>query len=154
MLNRRSRVRGIGLLEIMLSLAIIALIIIMATRYFSVAQQQQKITQTMNMVTTLLQVARTYGAGVSSFPCDYMTSTLENAELISKGYGTTRPGPWGTVQLKGRASPNSELCGNIQVEIVGVPKEAFTIISENIMNNQGPGPGLVESVCGSGGVGC
>jgi hypothetical protein len=156
MLNKRSRVRGIGLLEIMLSLAIIALIIVMAARYFSVAQQQQKITQTMTMITTLIQEGRTYGAGSAS-PCDTFNTRLNpmlaTAGLIPVGYGIEKPGPWGIVAIKGRAS-GGDLCQNFQIEIEGVPPAAFKIISDNIMNNQGSGSGLVDSVCGSGGVGC
>ncbi len=49
-LARKRQQRGIGLLELMLSLAIIAILLVMATRYFLVASSNEKINSTISTI--------------------------------------------------------------------------------------------------------
>ncbi len=55
MLKRKNKA-GIGLLELMLALAVIALLLIMATRYFTLVDRSRKITSTIDTV-ELMQAA-------------------------------------------------------------------------------------------------
>lgn len=49
-IHKRKQQRGIGLLELMLSLAIIAILLVMATRYFLVASMNEKINTTISTI--------------------------------------------------------------------------------------------------------
>lgn len=50
MLKQLKRQRGIGLLELMLSLSIIAILLVMATRYFMAANESQKLNNAISQV--------------------------------------------------------------------------------------------------------
>jgi type II secretory pathway pseudopilin PulG len=55
--THRVKEKGIGLLELMLALAIIAILIVMATRYFSKASENQKINLTLQELTEIKNAA-------------------------------------------------------------------------------------------------
>jgi type II secretory pathway pseudopilin PulG len=57
LLTMRNDEKGIGLLELMLALAIIAILIVMATRYFSKASDNQKINLALQEVTEIENAA-------------------------------------------------------------------------------------------------
>ena len=59
-----SKLKGIGLLELMLSLAIIAILLVMATRYFGIATKSQRIDDSIQLVSEI-------ESGINS----YITST-------------------------------------------------------------------------------
>lgn len=73
--------KGIGLLELMLSLAIIAILLIMATRYYQSASDSQKISQAVDMFAALKGAAKNYYH--SQTPPTYATSV---AQLVAAGY--------------------------------------------------------------------
>lgn len=54
-LKKFSKQRGISLLEVMLSLAIIAIILVMATRYFFVANQNSKVNAAQVEISSVIQ---------------------------------------------------------------------------------------------------
>lgn len=62
--------KGIGLLELMLSLAIIAVILVMATRYFQSTSQNQKVNQATSDVQAILAAFTNFRAGNPSGECD------------------------------------------------------------------------------------
>jgi prepilin-type N-terminal cleavage/methylation domain-containing protein len=101
-----SRQKGVGLLELMLSLAIIALVMIMATRYFSVTQDQQKVTQTLQMVSNALQAVHTWGGDSTQYTAPKaLLGVLVDAQLLPAAYKGNL-NPWGgEFDLKGKASP-------------------------------------------------
>ena len=59
-LRRQQRQRGIGLLELMLSLAIIAILLIMATRYYQSASLQNKINACVDMFAGVQGAVQSY----------------------------------------------------------------------------------------------
>ena len=59
---KRSGQRGISLLEVMLSLSIIAIILVMATRYFRTANQSQQITNAVSMISGIVTAETQYAA--------------------------------------------------------------------------------------------
>lgn len=73
--------RGIGLLELMLSLAIIAILLIMATRYYQTASSNNSINSAVDMTNAVRGAVR-----------NFMTSNLNTskfptiADLVSGGY--------------------------------------------------------------------
>jgi type II secretory pathway pseudopilin PulG len=92
--------RGIGLLELMLSLSIIAILLVMATRYFLQANEQQKINNAISQFNGIAGAEACYFQ--SSSPPKYVTdfSTLISANCLPAGIGgSTGEGigvnPWG-----------------------------------------------------------
>jgi type II secretory pathway pseudopilin PulG len=114
MFKRHSR--GIGLLELMLSTAIIALVIIMATRYFSVTREQQKITQTLQASATVLQAVHTWGQNPQDYTNPFqLLGVLVNAQLLPPSYARGS-GHGYFHDLKGKATPYL-----LELWITGVP---------------------------------
>lgn len=86
MLQQLTNVRrqtGISLLELMLSLAIIAVILTMATRFYTQANQNQKINDGISMVTGLIGGANSW---MMSTPNINITKL---SDLIKSGYVPT-----------------------------------------------------------------
>lgn len=71
--------KGIGLLELMLSLAIIAILLIMATRYYQSASTNQKINQAVDMFAAVKSGVRNYYLSTKTFPTGVQT-------LVQSGY--------------------------------------------------------------------
>jgi type II secretory pathway pseudopilin PulG len=94
--------KGIGLLELMLSLAIIAILLIMATRYYQSASNSQRVSQALDMFSAIKGAVKTYYT--SSSP-NALPQTI--GDLVSGGYlptsyqdagasTTSHISPWGT----------------------------------------------------------
>lgn len=90
--------RGISVLEVMLSLAIIAVILVMATRYYKTAQQSQQVKNALNMVGGIVDAEVDYAAANSNA----YNGSIE--DLSTKGYlppgiggtgATAGNDPWG-----------------------------------------------------------
>lgn len=77
---KRNKQRGISLLEVMLSLSIIAIILVMATRYFFTAAESQRVNQAKAEVTSVLAAATTYGHNKGNF------GSISTSQLVTDGY--------------------------------------------------------------------
>lgn len=105
-INRKKpqgKIKAIGLLELMLSLAIIAVLLIMATRYYSSASSSQKIQAGVDQVNAVKSAMQNYAnAGMNS---EYTSATI--GSLVQAGYlpsnflssasASTAISPWGGV---------------------------------------------------------
>ncbi|MAZ39533.1 MAG: hypothetical protein CMF49_05375 [Legionellales bacterium] len=97
----RKKNAGIGLLELMLSLAIIAVLLIMATRYYSSASDAQKIQASVDMINAVRAAVGNYvaGEGVPSSPPSI--TTLVASGYLPESFGSTSTAvetsnPWGS----------------------------------------------------------
>ncbi len=61
-MNLKLKQIGIGLLELMLSLAIIAILLVMATRYYQVASFSEKVNQDINLIGNIEAAANRWKA--------------------------------------------------------------------------------------------
>ncbi|MGB6976496.1 MAG: prepilin-type N-terminal cleavage/methylation domain-containing protein [Gammaproteobacteria bacterium] len=94
------REKGIGLLELMLALAIIAILIVMATRYFSKASDTQKLTVVQQEVAEIKHAAyltQQAGTPVNEWKDiqDQLTPTLQksnSAPYIGSTYSVDKTG--------------------------------------------------------------
>ena len=101
---------GISLLEVMLSLAIIAIILVMATRYFTIAMRSEKTNEAVKVLQTMMKASddwlwtyKTYKKTANN--PDVSTAALINLGLVPKNYSAVDANPWGgTIDVK----PNSE----------------------------------------------
>lgn len=96
--------RGIGLLELMLSLAIIAILLILATRYYQSTSQSQKVNQAAGDIQALIAAVANVRAGN---PNGNVTDTDITAFIPpSWGGSMSNANPWGgayTVNSPGTA---------------------------------------------------
>ncbi len=84
------RQSGISLLEVLLSLSIIAIILIMATRYFFVASNNDKMNTTVSQVGALIAAAHIWKGANSNYSVDGTSINLN--ELSDAGQLTNFPG--------------------------------------------------------------
>ncbi len=92
-LNSRKKQTGIGLLELMLSLAIIAVLIIMATRYYQSTRQSQLVSEGVGQVNAIVAAVGNWRVGVSGYTASGSGGSLSYSTLFKQGY---LPQVWGT----------------------------------------------------------
>jgi type II secretory pathway pseudopilin PulG len=109
-MKSRNKSRGIGLLELMLSLSIIAVLLVMATRYFMVANEEQKINNAISQIHGIAGGAANYAI---SFPgyAGVAISSLVNGNFIPASFGGSDgagagANPWNGGLSVGAASVN------------------------------------------------
>lgn len=98
----RQHQEGISLLEVLLSLSIIAIILIMATRYFFVASDNDRVNSTREEVGALIAAIHSWKGQNPQYSADLSISTLwtqgflaNSKNLVTSG-GTARLfDPWG-----------------------------------------------------------
>jgi type II secretory pathway pseudopilin PulG len=95
-LNNKYRQRGIGLLELMLSLAIISLLLIMATRYYASASRSQQVTSALSSMHALGAAIHSYQAQTGGTP-PVTLDLLYDRRLIPVEFKNPTGGanPWG-----------------------------------------------------------
>ena len=93
---------GIGLLELMLSLAIIAILLIMATRYYGAASRSEKVNAGVALVQSIAAAAASYKQNTNYE--DISVAEIAQSGLIPKAYvNTAKDGintPWPQVIVK------------------------------------------------------
>lgn len=80
---KRFQQLGIGLLELMLSLAIIAILLIMATRYYQTTKQAQEVNDAVSLVNSVISAMTNYR---TDHPKDYKTASIDLDALTQDGY--------------------------------------------------------------------
>jgi Tfp pilus assembly protein PilE len=120
--------RGIGLLELMLSIAIIAILLIMATRYYQNATQGKNISNTISMVGGYIAAEVQY----ATLHTNGYTSDITQLNLPI-GFTSTPHDPWGgNVSLTGTTSTM------LVINMTGVPAAVCNnILLVMIQNNTG-----------------
>jgi hypothetical protein len=135
----RNNYNGIGLLELMLSLAIIASVLLMATRYFIQANAANKVTETTQIIGTLVNASFKWLEAEPNFE-NLDLDKLVDAKLLPEDWRNKKD-PWGRL-IKISHYAGSEDFQTIEVTILGAPKTACENISD-IMKKQGMSTGQV-----------
>lgn len=147
--------RGIGLLELMLSLAIIAILLIMATRYFTAANTNQQVNNAVDMFSGVRASVNSYytdnGAG-AAMP---NISTLVTSGYLPQSYGGsggsgTTANPWGG----SIATASASSAGHFTVSMAGVPSSACTMLNNRLTQtvNTSTSSGESVSACSGGSI--
>lgn len=100
MKNQMKKQFGISLLEVMLSLSIIAIILVMATRYFAITMQSEKTNEAVKILQTVVKASddwyytyKTYQKSANN--PDISIAALINLGMVPKNYVETTANPWG-----------------------------------------------------------
>lgn len=122
-INQKLKQQGIGLLELMLSLAIISILLVMATRYYKAARQAQQVNDAIALVQGIAGATANWVIGEEG----YSKLTSIN-KLITEGYlpkGSERD-PWqGTTEVTGNSS-------TVKVTLNDVPYAACISLQKKI----------------------
>lgn len=116
---------GISLLELMLSLAIISIILIMATRYYSVTQTARQVQVVTESIQALYSADQQYYADKGKHG---KISNLVDYKLLPDGF-VTFANPWGKIDGEATAGKITFLnipdgvCLNIRGKIISAIKE-------------------------------
>ena len=78
-----SKIKGIGLLELMLSLAIIAILLVMATRYYSATTRSQRVDDTIQL---LGEVETAVNSALSNGDVTKYSLLTDPSLLVTNGY--------------------------------------------------------------------
>lgn len=141
--------RGVSLIELMLALAIIAIILVIATRYFARANLSQQVSNATDQVMGVRAATNSYlgdkaGSGA--------TITLSIGNLVTTGYlpesykGTSGTAGNGVNPWNGNISV-STASGKYTITTTDVPAAACDLLKEKLAGNANSGLG--ESVGGT-----
>lgn len=93
------KLRGIGLLELMLALAIISVLLVAATRYFASTDSSRKVNDAANMLQAVINASEDSRAANNSYAKITELKDLQDQGLLPSW--TTTSNPWGgDIQVK------------------------------------------------------
>ena len=96
MMKRNVINKGFGLLELMLSLAVIVAILLVAGRYYQVTSTSRSVNEAGNIVQAIYTASTTYYDNIGDLPKDdLMTVLTDNALLPDNFSHTDFKNPWG-----------------------------------------------------------
>lgn len=141
--------RGIGLLELMLSLAIIAILLIMATRYFTSANTNQQVSNATDMFNGVRASVNSYYSDNGPAAQAPTLSGLVTAGYLPSSYGGSTSSPWGTAM-----SIPSATAGHFSVQMSSVPASACAMLiarlGQTINTASASGESVSPTSCGTG----
>lgn len=138
--HSKTKQLGIGLLELMLSLAIISVLLVMATRYYSSARQAQQVNDAISLTEAIIAGSENWVIGKNNFTAISMT------ELINGGFlprGSDRD-PWhGAVSVTQGPSDSQ-----ITITMQAIPNAACLNLASKLYNQTANPNGASASLCG------
>lgn len=112
----RKKQNGIGLLELLLGLAVIAVLLVVSTRYYRAAKHDEQVNDAIATVQTIVAASNNWVVGHNDF------SLLDMNVLTANGYlpGNALNDPWrGQIDLT--STPDHQ---HLVITMRGVPKNA------------------------------
>lgn len=101
---------GIGLLELMLSLAIIAVILVLATRYYQVTRSSQAVNEASGMVLGVYAAGSSWLDSHDNFDAADMIPKFVDNMLLPADFKKGNANPWGgEIQAMGSADDPTQL---------------------------------------------
>lgn len=115
------RSSGIGLLELMLSLTVIAILLVTATRYYSVTRSAQETNDAFSMLQAVYSAAETWKQDYGKFPDNNLIEHFIDVGSLPTVFGTKNANPWGGEIT---AFPIKESPNDFAACLCNVPKDA------------------------------
>lgn len=137
--NTMQKQKGIGLLELMLSLAIISVLLVMATRYYKSARQNQQVNDAISLSQAIIAASENWVIGKNDF------TGISVTELINKGYlprGSDKD-PWHSPTVVTIGSNSNQL----KITMQGLPVEACRSLAEKLNNQTAEPSANPDSMC-------
>ncbi len=131
-----SKLRGIGLLELMLSLAIIAILLVMATRYYGSTVKSQRVDDTIQLVGELETAVNTAISNDGTIYKDITIAKLVTSGYLSKARVTSDnkvKSPWG-----GSVTDTAET-NDVKFVFAGVPALSCKDLSKKFYGDETTG---------------
>ena len=129
---KNNKSRGIGLLELILSLAIIGSILLMATRYYLQAQEGAKVAQATKMISTLVNASFKWLEANDDFNDLKNKNILVDANILPESW-RDKKNPWaGLLEVVGYGADSQRL----KITLGGLSETACENI-DDIMSKQG-----------------
>ncbi len=144
---KKSKQLGIGLLELMLSLAIISVLLVMATRYYQVARQGQQVNDAISEVQAIIAAGENWVTGgnddFASLNDNGLSKLIQNCYL-PKG---SNKNPWhGVTQVHAGDNPNQ-----LKITMNSIPSKACLDLSNKLNNSTANPDQEARSHCSSDG---
>lgn len=138
--SRKSN-KGIGLLELMLALVIIAILTISAMRYYTVAEQSQNVTKTIDMIQVIKSAGRRWLLTHENFTANPLQDFVDR-KFLPDDFATSN-NPWG-----GNFTVNSTGQTDLSVALGNVPCKACNSMIAKL--GGGMCTPVTENICGFG----
>lgn len=121
-------VRGVTLLEIMLVLAIAAMIVVMSIRYYQSASSNQQANTAMSQVQAVMAAMDNLGmsAGYTNANTADLTALVGTANMTTPTGGTITLGTTSATSYSVTFPLNATICPNVRAKIQGNPKATAT----------------------------
>lgn len=135
--------QGIGLLELMLSLAIIAILLIMATRYYQSARTSQQVNDGLSLTTAIVAASESWVLGQSNFS-NLSISELKKQGLIPKEIADdgSNATPWHT---RLEVGPEQSDPGKVKIAFDNIPSSACLNMQTKLQSQMD----TTKSACGT-----
>lgn len=152
-LIKKRKQGGIGLLELMLSLAIIAILLIIATRYYLTANTEQRVNEALSMIKATRGSSAFWVKGRQNRYAGINMDQLNQfgllpRDLVSNGGAGVGTNPWGgDITVAAATGQEGSTDNEIQVQLTQVPQAACRNLNQKLLNQ-----GIVSANClGAGG---
>lgn len=128
-MKRFTKTLGVTLLEVMLVLAIAAMIIVMSIRYYQSASASQQSNSFLSQVQGIVAAAEQLAQGTGSF------QNINGSSLSTSNLGPLLPGgafmaPWGTPIVIANVQPNS-----FQMTLASIPSGVCPLVRSKLATN-------------------
>jgi prepilin-type N-terminal cleavage/methylation domain-containing protein len=134
--------RGISLLELMLTLTVIAIILLTATRYYKSTTSAQKVNTAADMIQAVINASEDWKLTKNTFTGITEIKILTDQGTLPKDFSdtTSNPNPW-----KGKITVTASGTGTqIKVTLTNIPTEACKSLTD-IMVQKGMDVGTCTS---------
>ncbi|MCK4870137.1 MAG: hypothetical protein KAS93_03405 [Gammaproteobacteria bacterium] len=92
---RRRKHSGIGLLELMLSLVVIAALLLLVTRYYLITERAERVSKGAEMINNIVDASVKYSEGLTNTSQGMSLQSLIDTRLLSDSYSRS---PWARSQ--------------------------------------------------------
>lgn len=137
---KKNKHQGISLLELMLSLAIIAILLVMATRYYQITRQSQQVEEGLELMTSIYTAGSSYLESNPSFSGVTLQTFINNGSVPASFKNSATINPWGgalTVTgsaqnlVVGMTNIPDKACNNLDAKV----KQKFGVSTSSCNNN-------------------
>lgn len=131
MLARAQKNLGISILELLLALAIIAILLVMAVRYFELTRVAQQINDALHIISNIDTASESWLATHDDFTNVTLQSFIDDS-LVPANFAQQHVNPWnGDIEINANEKNNLAL----DISFTNVPKNICQDLKNNVMQH-------------------